>query len=215
MVDARLGKPRIIVAYQRLARGYDVWGVLAESKARRRCLQLADIQNGEVVIEVAVGTGLGFVEILKTNPDGVSEGIDLTEAMLTRAHRKAERLGARHYALQVGDAYHLDYPDSHFDVLINNYMFDLLPERDFPGVLGEFRRVLRSGGRLVIASMTEPERWYQGCWELLYRFNPAMMGGCRAVRLLPYVESAGFRDTRREFVSQLTFPSEVLYGVKP
>ncbi len=214
-MDARLAKPGIVAAYRRLAPGYDVWAAVMESRARRRCLELADIRNGDAVLEVAVGTGLAFVRILEANPDGVTEGIDLTEAMLSRARRRAARSTAQHYALRLGDAYQLDYPDGRFDVLINNYMVDLLPERDFPHVLGEFNRVLRSGGRLVMANMTEPERWYQGVWALLYRIHPALVGGCRGVRLAPYLESAGFREVRREFTSQLAFPSEVLCGVKP
>ena len=40
------------------------------------------------------------------------------------------------------------------------------------------------------------------------------MGGCRGVQLLPFVESAGFQDLRREVVSQITFPTEVICGVK-
>ncbi len=115
----------------------------------------------------------------------------------------------------VGDAYDLEYPDSTFDVVINNYMFDLLPEEDFPAVLGEFSRVLRPGGRLVMVNMTPSERWYGRIWEAIYRINPAWAGGCRGVYVQPYLESLGFENTSREFISQLTFPSEVIYGVKP
>nr|NIO20474.1 methyltransferase domain-containing protein [Candidatus Aenigmarchaeota archaeon] len=115
----------------------------------------------------------------------------------------------------VGDAYKLEYPDDTFDVVINNYMFDLLPEEDFPVVLGEFKRVLRPSGRLVMVNMTKSERWYNSLWEGIYRINPAWMGGCRGVYLLPYLESVRFEDRKRDFISQMTFPSEVVYGVKP
>ena len=52
-------------------------------------------------------------------------------------------------------------------------------------------------------------------WENIYRVNPAWMGGCRGVFLQPHLESVGFVEVRREFISQLTFPSEVVYGFKP
>jgi ubiquinone/menaquinone biosynthesis C-methylase UbiE len=115
----------------------------------------------------------------------------------------------------VGDAYTLDYSDDSFDVLINNYMFDLLPERDFPIVLGEFKRVLRPGGRLAMVNMTTADHWGNSLWQGIYRINPAWLGGCRGVYLLPYLEAAGFEKTKREFISQLTFPSEVVCGAKP
>ena len=215
MQPARLGESEVVPTYSRLASRYDSWAALSESRARRRCLELAAIQNGETILEVAAGTGLLFVELLKLNPDGVTEGVDLTEAMLMKARRKAARLGAGNYCLLVGDARHLDYPAGRFDLLINNYMFDLLPESNFTTILEEFKRVLRPGGRLVLANMTKPEHWYQALWEGLYRWRPSLMGGCRGVQLLPFVESAGFQSVRREVVSQMTFPSEVIYGVKP
>jgi ubiquinone/menaquinone biosynthesis C-methylase UbiE len=144
-----------------------------------------------------------------------SDLIDLTLEMLSRAKKKAENLGVENYSLETGDAYHLSYPDGAFDVVVNNYMFDLLPEQDFPLLLAEFSRVLRPGGRLVMANMTKAMHWYSSLSELVYRIRPSLLGGCRGVYLLPYLESAGFIDTQREYFSQMTFPTEVLYGRKP
>ena len=215
ILDARIHKNDVPKVYKKVASVYDLWARLTESKARKRCLELADIKDGESVLEVAVGTGLAFVEILRSNPTGRNEGIDLTEEMLSRAKQKAQRLGATNYSLKAGDAYDLEYADNSFDLVINNYMFDLLPEDDFPMVLSEFSRVLRPGGRLVMVNMTKPERWHNSVWELVYRINPAWVGGCRGVFLKPYLESLGFVDLRRKFISQVTFPSEVIYGLKP
>jgi len=215
MQPGRLGRSEIVATYRRLARHYDSWAGLTESHARSRCLELAQIRDGETVLEVAVGTGILFVEVLKRNPEGLTQGVDLTEAMLVEARHKAEASGVDTFRLVRGDACALPYPDERFDVLLNNFMFDLLPEPDFSLVLREFRRVLRPGGRMVLANMTRPRHWYQGLWEVLYRISPRLMGGCRGVELLPYVEAAGFRNTRREFISQLTFPCDVVYGVRP
>ena len=127
----------------------------------------------------------------------------------------AEKLGIGNYSLEPGDAYNLSYPDGEFDVVLNNYMFDLLPEQDFPLILGEFLRVLRPGGRLVMANMTKALHWYSSLSELVYRIRPSLLGGCRGVYLLPYLESAGFIAIRREYISQMTFPTEVLFAMKP
>lgn len=214
ILEARIDKSQVPEVYRRAAAVYDLWGRVAESKARNRCLALAAIRDGEDVLEVAVGTGLAFERILRSNPSGCNEGIDLTEEMLSRARERAERSGVTNYRLSIGDAYDLDFPDGTFDVVINNYMFDLLPGEDFPTVLAEFKKVLRPGGRLVMVNMTKGEHWYNGLWEAIYCINPLWMGGCRGVYLLPYLESAGFEETRGEFVSQMMFPSEIVYGVK-
>ena len=213
MPDARINQGHISDLYRKIAPGYDLWARLTETKARDLCLEIAAVQDGESVLEVAVGTGLAFERILKANPSGRNEGIDLTEAMLIRAEKRAASTGIKSYRLTVGDAYALSFPDNDFDVLINNYMFDLLPERDFLTVLAEFKRVLRPGGRLVLVNMTTGMRWYNSIWEWVYRVNPAWLGGCRGVEVLPVLGQIGFDTVGRQYVSQLTFPSEVICAV--
>jgi ubiquinone/menaquinone biosynthesis C-methylase UbiE len=215
MPDASISQSQVSGLYRKIAPGYDLWARLTETKARDRCLELAAIQDGESVLEVAVGTGLVFERILRVNPSGRNEGVDLTEAMLIRAEKRAAKSGVESYGLGIGDAYALDFGHDEFDILVNNYMFDLLPENDFETILAEFKRVLRPGGRLALVNMTGGERWYNGIWEWIYRKNPALLGGCRGVQLLPSLEECGFVNIRREYITQMTFPSEVISCVSP
>lgn len=210
MSDAFIEKSRVIGIYRTIAPFYDVWARLTESKACARCLELAAIRDGEDVLEVAVGTGLTFEKILQANPSGRVEGIDLSEAMLVRARKRAAASGANNYRLGAGDACKLEFPDGSFDVLVNNYMIELLRPQDIPTVLNEFSRVLRPGGRLAITYMTKGRRWYNGLWERISRINPALLGGCRAVSLVPQLHAHGFRQIRHEYLSQWTFPSEIV-----
>lgn len=210
IADAKLAKPEVIDTYAKIASLYDLWGGLTETHTRRKALVLAQIQDGEAVLEVAVGTGLTFWEILKANPNGENTGIDLTPAMLEKAIRRAAQSGQHNYKLQTGDAYHLDFPGQHFDLLMNNFMFDLLPEQDFPKVLAEFKRVLKPSGRIVLVNMTRSEHWYEQIWERVYRFNPRWLGGCRGVLLHDSLQAAGFNNIHRETVSQLGFPAEII-----
>jgi ubiquinone/menaquinone biosynthesis C-methylase UbiE len=85
ILDARIEKGNVPDICKKVASVYDLWGRLTESKARERCLEMADIRDGESILEVAVGAGLAFVEILRLNPSGQNEGIDLTKEMLERA----------------------------------------------------------------------------------------------------------------------------------
>lgn len=200
--------------YAKLSRLYDAWGFLTESKAVDRALKLANIRDGESILEVAVGTGTVFERIVALNHSGRNEGIDLSPEMLARAERRLRKRFSN-YSLQVGDAYFLPYPGEMFDLLVNNYMFDLLPERDFGQVLLEFRRVLRPKGRMVITSMTLGRKWYSRLWDWLVRRNPRLLAGCRPVYLEEDILRAGFQNMHAEYISQLTFPSMVLYAQKP
>lgn len=214
MLDARLDKEQVAGVYARIAPVYDLWAWLTERHARDRCLEMTAIRDGEDVLEVAVGTGLAFVRILEANPSGHNEGIDLSPEMLGRAEKRVGRTGCANYRLQVADARSLPFVDGSFDVVVNNYLFDLLPEPDFVIVLGEFKRVLRPGGRLALVNMTHGRHWYNRIWSRLYRLNPALLGGCRPVSLSPALRQCGFTATMKETISQLTFPSEVIHAVR-
>ena len=85
---AKLKKPEVIEVYSQTTWIYDLWGALTETRARQVALEQAHIRNGETVLEVAVGTGLTFREILLANPEGENFGIDLTRAMLAKAQIK-------------------------------------------------------------------------------------------------------------------------------
>lgn len=213
-IEVKASKENVRRVYAKLSRLYDFWGFLAESKAVDRVLQLANIRDGESILEVAVGTGVNFERIVRFNPHGRNEGIDLSPEMLARAR---ERLGKRfgNYSLRVGDTCSLPYPDDTFDLVVNNYMFDLLPEEDFAQVLAEFRRVLKSQGRLVITTMTFGREWHSRVWDWLLHRAPNLLAGCRPVSLEEDIERSGFRNIHIEYVCQLTFPSQVLYAEKP
>ncbi len=212
MLPARLPPARVVPTYTWIAPTHDWLARFVERRARDRMLAWADVRDGDRVLEVGVGTGLSFARVLRANPSGYAEGIDKTPAMLRRAHRKSAKTGHPNYTLRLGDAYALGLPEASFDVLLCSYMFDLLPVSDFVPVLAGFRRVLRPGGRIVMANMTVGRVWYENLWEILYRVHPPLLGGCRGVEVAPALVEAGFDDVRREVVVDFLFPSEVLYA---
>lgn len=207
---AKLKKKDVVEVYTQTAPIYDLWGSLTETKARGRSLAQGKIQDGMSILEVAIGTGLTFQEILRANPNGHNVGVDLTPAMLDKASARIKKLGMTNYQIAVGDAYDLKVADAQFDLLMNNYMFDLLPEKDFVIVLREFKRVLKPGGRLVLVNMTKGDHFYERFWETVYRINPRWLGGCRGVLLSGALQEAGFTDITRETISQFGFPSEII-----
>jgi len=200
--------PRV---YGHLAPVYDVWAALTESRARRRAIELAGIRDGESLLEIAVGTGTLFAELVAKNPLGRNEGIDLTPEMVEQTRKK---LGGR-AKVRVGDAHRLEFGDGEFDLVVNGYMFDLLPEEDFPVVLGEMHRVLKPGGRLLLINMAASQRKRTALWTAIYKLNPAMMGGCRGVLLEEPIRRAGFELAHREELDQLGFPTELLLARRP
>jgi len=213
--DARIPQDQIGRLYDKMAHVYDVWGKLTESRARQRALELAAIEDGLSILEVAVGTGLTFREIVKRNPHGRNAGIDLSPGMLAKARQRLRKLTQANYSLSQGTAFDLPAQTESVDLLVNNYMFDLIPYRDMDKVLIEFKRVLKRGGKLILINMTEGETAGSKLYDLIYRLSPKTMGGCRGVRLASRLEQHGFTVETREYCQQMLFPSEIILARKP
>lgn len=193
---------------------YDIFGILMESKARARALEISGIKNGERILEVAVGTGLNFREILRRNPDGWNDGIDISHRMLKRAERRAVKTGVFNYTLQLGDCRTLPFSENTFDLLVNQYMFDILPVTEYGRIMREFRRVLKPDGRLVLVNTTLPEKTRDRMLEWIFGIYPEAFSKCRGVLAEPHLEKFHFREIRREYVVNLSYPSEVVLSYK-
>jgi len=196
--------------YAKVAWFYNFWGRLTEAKAQQKVLELAKIKDGESILEVGMGTGTFFLKMVEKNPQGRNEGIDLSPAMLARAHNLLQKRSPdSHFNLSIGNAYNLPFEDQSFDLVVNNFMLDLLPEADFGKLLNEFQRVLRPGGRIVLSTMALGDRWYHRFWSWLAKSLPSLLTGCRPVSIRPYLEEVGFKEVVTAKISQNTFPSEV------
>ena len=213
-MDAKVPQSEIPGAYDSLSKSYDIWGKLAETRARDRAIELADIEDGQNILEVAVGTGLGFYEIVQRNPNGTNIGVDISPGMLRKAEKRLGKLTAANYELKIGNAFNLEEETECVDLLVNNYMFDLIAFDDMDTILEEFKRVLKKGGKLILVNMTEGESLGSNIYRLLYRISPKSFGGCRGVKLSDRLEKHGFEIKSREYYQQLWFPSEVILACK-
>ncbi len=214
ILEARLSHDEIVHKYNRIASVYDMFGILMEARARRRALDVAAIRNGEKILEVALGTGLNFAELLNRNPQGWVEGVDVSIRMLEKAKKRISKTGLKNYILRLCDCRHLPFKDGTFDALMSQYMFDILPVEDFIPILSEFHRVLKHRGRIILVNTTKGETWFNQIYEMIYRLKLPLVAGARGVLIKPFLERTQFVNIRREFVSQLGFPSEVVCGTK-
>jgi len=211
---AGLAPEEAVVVYDRWAAHYDWWSSPFESRAHRRALELAAPHGEERVLEVAVGTGATLMALAAANRGGLTVGVDASRRMLDRACRRASQAGAAP-PLLLADARTLPLPAETFDLLVNCYFLDLLSLEDIQIVLGEFRRVLRPGGRLVVVTMAEGSRLLMVPWKWLYRRSPRLLGGCRPLHAASLLGEAGFEGVVTERIVQLGFASEVLAARKP
>ncbi|MBM4275425.1 MAG: methyltransferase domain-containing protein [Deltaproteobacteria bacterium] len=212
MVEAPVEVDKIRKVYNIFSRIYFLAAPL-EKKARMRGIELAKIKPNDRILEVAPGLGDSFLEMLKrVDPANTVSGVDLSPAMLEKTRKRALKNGYSNFDLREGDARHLPFTDETFDVVYSSYMLDLIPLADLSRILGEFHRVLKTDGRLVLVNLSKKDV-SPVFYEKIYRWMPYLLGGCRPVLMASFVKHEGFSDVNREFLN-LPIPSEIVTAVK-
>jgi ubiquinone/menaquinone biosynthesis C-methylase UbiE len=185
---------------------YDLHGWLFDTfwlrgqgqELRRRSGALARIQPGEQVLDVGCGTGTLAIEVARrVGATGRVVGIDPGTEQIARARTKAAR---RHVPVefQVGVIEQLAFPDQTFDVVLSTLMMHHLPASLKRQGLAEIARVLKPGGRMVIADFTRPKD-RQGQAR---RFHA---GGSSLPELAILVQEAGFSQVETQEMPPLRF----------
>jgi ubiquinone/menaquinone biosynthesis C-methylase UbiE len=158
---------------------------------RQRTANLARLQPGDAVLDVGCGTGTLAMEVARrVGRAGRVTGIDPGTQQIARARAKAAR---RHVPIefQIGVIEQLPFPDQTFDVVFSTLMMHHVPASLKRQGLAEIARVLKPGGRLVIADFKrKQERQGQAA-----RFHA---GGSDMQDLAALVKDAGFSEVETE-----------------
>lgn len=167
---------------------------------RQRTMNLAYIQPGEGVLDVGCGTGTLAMEVQpRVGRAGQVVGIDPGAQQIAHARSKAARRNLP-VEFQIGAIEQLNFPDQTFDVVLSTIMMHHLSDSLKRQGLAEIIRVLKPGGRLVIADFKRPEeRTTQPV-----RFGA---GGSRIEDLTTLVREAGFSQVKIEEMQLPRFPS--------
>lgn len=114
-------------------------------------------QAGERILEVACGTGAtGLMAARRVGPTGMVTLSDAAPDMAAIAAGRATELGIANVSTAVLDIEQIEMPDATYDGLLcrEGLMFAVDPAR----ALGEFRRVLKPGGRVAVGVWADRER---------------------------------------------------------
>lgn len=185
-------------AYARWSHCYDwVFGP-AFDRARRRAIEMLELEPGDRVLEVGVGTGLS----LPAFPGDVTVmGIDISRPMLKRAADRATRSGSK---LVEGDAARLPWTDDCFDAALASYVLSAVPE---PGrMLQELVRVCRPEAEVVLLNhFASDSRPVAALERLLAPLTRRLLGFHADFRLEPLLAGAPLRLVGGESVPPLGY----------
>ena len=111
---------------------------------------LGPINEGDVVLDVGCGAGVDTLfSAMMTGPLGKAVGLDLTPAMLERAKKNLSKTDLKMVRFEEGSVENLPFTDEEFDVVTSNGALNLVPDK--ARAFGEIYRVLKPGGRLMVA----------------------------------------------------------------
>jgi len=148
--------------YDKLAKVYDLFFGPTLHPGRLQAIERMNIQPGERVLEVGVGTGINL-SLYPREADVT--GIDFSSSMLEKARERAARPDAAPVRLLQMDAAAMRFADDSFDIVYAPYLISVVP--DPVKVAQEMRRVCRPGGRIIFLNhflspnplLSRIERW--------------------------------------------------------
>ncbi len=145
--------------FKDLAARYDAWyqtplGSLAHALESEAIFALAEVKPGQRIMDIGCGTGIYTLELARRGARVI--GMDPSVEMIAMAKEKL-RLASLTGLFVCGSAEALPFRSQKFDLAlaVTSLCFVHLPDR----AIEEMRRVLRSGGRLVLGELNRFSLW--------------------------------------------------------
>ena len=173
---------------------------LPDVRARRHATySLLGLEPGMTVVDVGCGIGTAAIEMAgRVSPRGKAKGIDLSEAMIAEARRRAAASGSA-VEFTAGSALALPLPAAAVDGYRAERLYQHLA--DIPAALAEAKRVLRPGGKIVLVDQD---------WECAFldaddvnagreihrAFTDSLVQGCVGRQFHRMLRRAGFDDVK-------------------
>lgn len=161
------------------------------------------LDGGERVLDVPIGTGELAARLLEKWPCLRISGVDLSPLMLKQAEAKQSLSTVELHEACVTE---LPFPDNEFDCVfcVNSFHYFSQPQL----ALGEIRRVLRDGGRLILVDWCDNYLACKLCSVWLRIVDPAFhrtytQGKCEAL-----LTESGFQVLRSS-----TFRVDWIWGM--
>jgi SAM-dependent methyltransferase len=152
----------------------------------RRMLEWLSPRKDERILDVACG--MGELSLLIARRGAEVFGLDMSEAAIEAAERLSRKVKIP-CEFRVGDAQKLPYPDGYFDKIVCSSSLEHFEDDSL--AVGEMRRVLKNGGRVVLTtdSFTLPikaelkERHRRKCSVMHYYTRESMEASFRNCNL--------------------------------
>ena len=180
---------------------------------------LANLEEGEAVLDLGSGSGMDvFTASLKVGKTGNVSGVDMTDEQLGKAEFLRKLYHFENVSFHKSYIEKLPFQNASFDVVISNGVINLCPDKE--KVFNEVSRVLKPGGRMVIADIVTEKQLPENvvCNSSLWA---ACIGGASQQDDYKFaIENAGMEvltvrnNSSYSFISKSAKGASKDYGVK-
>jgi SAM-dependent methyltransferase len=142
------------------ATGWRKWSQLIDeggSKISQRLVELAGIEPGHRVLDVAAGYGEPSLTAgRKVGANGSVVATDISGEMIAFGRERAAAAGLENIEFIESDAASLDFPEASFDAALSRW--GIIFEPDGEAAAARVRKFVKPGGRMAISSWGPPDR---------------------------------------------------------
>lgn len=161
------------------------------------------ILPGDEILDLGCGRGEETLQAAGlAGSQGIVIGLDLTEAMVIKAREIAAQMSVRNALFVQGDIESLPFPEERFDGVMSNCVINHAPDK--LKVYREIRRVLRRGGRFVVADAVTKEPLPESVKNDPDAWAQCFGGAVTEKEYLEAIQTAGFSEIyimdRREYI---------------
>jgi ubiquinone/menaquinone biosynthesis C-methylase UbiE len=205
--------------YDRIARAQD-WQRFYEDAATAELVAHAEFDNAHAVVELGCGTGRFAAALLSGHlpVDASYVGVDLSPRMVALASERLRQWSHRATVTLVDGGATVPAADRSADRFVANYVFDLLGPEETRAALSKAHRVLAPGGLLCATGLTPGERglarFVSRAWAGVWARWPALVGGCRPIRLVDELDVSQWIVTYRRTVVAWGVTSEIFIATR-
>ena len=172
-------------------------------------ITLAELQPGEVVLDLGSGGGLDcFLAATQVGEDGYVIGLDMTPEMLERATGAAHRMGIENVEFRQGFLEDMPVEADTVDVIVSNCVINLSPDK--PKVFAEMFRTLKPGGRVSVSDIVTRGELPEEVRKDMRAWGACIAGALDMDEYIMGLEQVGFEDVK---VVAKTGDGELLAGI--
>lgn len=210
------------LSHQEARRAYDRIGSVQDSqrfyedRATGLVVRHGGFSSAQSVFEFGCGTGRFAQRLIEAVLPTTARyrGVDLSPKMVQLARTRLAPHSSRAEVVLSEGGPPVEEPAGHYDRFVSNYVFDLLSQEDIRAVLDAAHRMLRADGLLCLSGLSSgigfTSRLVATAVSWTQTHYPSLIGGCRPVDLLPFLQQSQWQVQHHSKVVAFGVPSEVV-----